>query len=213
MRLYLIRHAQTAWNATSKAQGWSDVPLDDLGHQQARLLAAALAPASIDHVIASDLKRAAQTAEPLAEAAGAPLRLDSRLRERGFGEWEGWGFETIAERMREETRMIGTPRHEIRPPGGESFVDVWNRMDSVVSELLEQGGTTAVVTHGGTLSVLLARLIGGSYDTQRAFRFGNASITELFSRPDGSLMMLRYNDVLHLPAAPPVATAGSAAAR
>lgn len=213
VRLYLIRHAQTAWNAEQKAHGQEDIPLDERGLEQARLLADSLRHATIDRVLSSDLQRAVQTAEPLAKAFCAPLVLDPRLRERAFGEWEGDGFEEIHDRLEAITRDEGTPRHAIRPPGGESFVDVWNRMEPIQAELLREGaGDTAVVAHGGVLSVLLARLIGGNHETHRVFRFPNASVTELASRHDGSLILIRYAYDVHLDSAPPVAS-GNAPSR
>ena len=73
-RLYLVRHGRTAGN-TVRYVGWGDEPLDDVGREQARALAAQLADEPIDVVYSSPLSRALDTARPLAEAHGAPLHL------------------------------------------------------------------------------------------------------------------------------------------
>src|SRR5690625_4543857 len=93
--LLLVRHGQTAWNASGRVQGASDTPLDAVGREQARRVARRLASEPIAAVYASDLSRAAETARIIWEhvnAAGPTsvrLRLCSELRELGYGEWEG----------------------------------------------------------------------------------------------------------------------------
>ena len=85
--LLLVRHGETDWNRLGRWQGHSDTPLNARGREQARELAPQLD--GVDVVYSSDLARARETAEILAEELGADVRLDARLRERGFGAWEG----------------------------------------------------------------------------------------------------------------------------
>ena len=89
MRLYLVRHGQTAWNAEERAQGHSDIPLDHEGLRQAESLGRAFQDRKISLVLCSDLQRAKQTAQPIVEATGARFETTEQLRERGFGDWEG----------------------------------------------------------------------------------------------------------------------------
>ncbi|MCL9661241.1 histidine phosphatase family protein [Paenibacillus hunanensis] len=92
----LIRHGSTIWNKEGRAQGSSDIPLNENGWQQARLLGERIAGEQWDRIYASDLKRAQQTAQAIAEASGLTITLDARLRELDGGLIEGT---TQAERI------------------------------------------------------------------------------------------------------------------
>jgi 2,3-bisphosphoglycerate-dependent phosphoglycerate mutase len=198
MRLYLVRHAQTAWNLENRAQGHMDIPLDPTGEAQARSLGQAFKDVPVGRILSSDLTRCRQTAAPIAEATGTSVTLRPDLRERAFGEWEGHGFDDVGRRMLDVALEQGVSRQLVRPPGGESFADVWERLERVAEELFDTAEPTVVVTHGGAAALLLARLIRGSLDTSRAFRFANTSVTELQLRPEGLFHMIRYNDIAHL---------------
>lgn len=198
MRLYLIRHGQTAWNLDERAQGHTDIPLDEVGLAQAEALRARFSALRVPFVVSSDLARAAQTAKPLAEAIGAELRLEPALRERSFGDLEGESYASVAAWCRERAGSLGIHYLEVRPPGGESPMDQWNRL-APVQEMLERAvEDTAVVSHGGTTGLLLARLIRGNPETAHSFRLDNGSVTELQRRPDGYWRILRINCVEHL---------------
>jgi 2,3-bisphosphoglycerate-dependent phosphoglycerate mutase len=198
MRLYLVRHGQTAWNAAMKAQGHTDIPLDATGSDQARLLGLSFSATPIERVLSSDLRRSADTAAPVAASTGAPLELLTDLRERAFGDFEGLPFDQVAARMIEGGLREGLPPHAVRPPGGESLVDLWIRLETVVERLDDLAGPCVVVTHGGTCGVLLAKLLHGTHRTARGFRFANTSVTELERRPDHTWTIVRYNDTSHL---------------
>jgi len=198
MRLYLVRHGQTAWNAEQRAQGHSDIPLDSTGMDQARQLGARFLGKRIDRVISSDLERARQTAAPIADVTGAIHEETPILRERGFGDWEGEFFKDIANWWPALEAIQGVDRLHLRPPNGESFADVWKRLDPLVDDLHHETGTTVVVSHGGTCGLLLARLVKGNLATSRAFRFGNTSVTKLERRFDSTFTVQYYNDCAHL---------------
>lgn len=188
MRLFLIRHGQTSWNILGRAQGHTDIPLDPTGQAQAAALGRGLAGAEITKVISSDLLRARETAEVL----GLPVETRADLRERGFGEWEGRHYLQVMADLDARAEAHGTDRLRVRPPGGESFADVWERIETVVDRLRTTDETTAVVCHGGTKAVLLARLLEGNLETVRGFRFPNCAVTEFERRHDGTLVMARY---------------------
>src|SRR5579885_891994 len=99
MRLYLVRHGQTAWNAQEKAQGHTDVPLDETGKIQAQRLAELLEGSRIDLILTSDLQRSKETAQVIADRFGAPLEATELLRERSFGEWEGLPYTEVGRRF------------------------------------------------------------------------------------------------------------------
>ena len=97
-KLLLVRHGETDWNRHGRWQGGSDTQLNDLGREQARALAEEL-DGEIDVLYSSDLARARETAEIVAAKLGLEVRLDPRLRERGFGSWEGLTTIEIEERF------------------------------------------------------------------------------------------------------------------
>lgn len=206
MRLYLIRHAQTAWNLEQRAQGHSDIPLDATGRSQAEALGKVFEGVSLSRILSSDLSRSVQTAEYVARSTGAPIELTRDLRERSFGIYEGEPFERIRSVMDELASTMKTDRFGARPEGGESSRDVWRRLESVLPGLQSEPGDLAVVTHGGVCGLLLARLLHGTVETSRSFRFENTAVTELRRRSDGFWTLLRYADAGHLsaPSAPMV---------
>ncbi len=207
MRLFLVRHGQTAWNVAGRAQGHTDIPLDEVGHDQKEMLAGAFRGTRLARVFTSDLARARQTAECLAQAIPAPLEIREDLRERGFGQWEGRPWRELADWTLEESIRLGTPRVSIRPPGGESYKDLWDRTAGFVGTLVEAGEDAAVVSHGGTLAVIMAHLVQGTPETARSFRFGNTAVYEVVRREDGYFSIARYNDTSHLDGALPKAPA------
>ena len=188
MRLFLARHGQTSWNALGRAQGHTDIPLDPTGRAQAAALARGLADAGIERVISSDLLRARETAEAL----GLPVETRPELRERSFGEWEGRNYVEVMEGLEALAEAVGATRLHVRPPGGESFDDVWRRLDPIVAELKTAEENTLVVLHGAAKAVLLARLLDGTLETVRGFRFPNCGLTEFERRHEGILVMVRY---------------------
>jgi 2,3-bisphosphoglycerate-dependent phosphoglycerate mutase len=199
MRLYLVRHGQTAWNAEMRAQGHADIPLDEVGRRQAELLADAIADLQVALILSSDLQRAAQTAKILADRLAAPLVLDPRLRERSFGKMEGLSFKQLAATLHQQQHIEGTGPYDVRPAGGESLRDAWQRVRPVAEELSKRtDGDVIVVGHGASCALLLAHLFRGQVETSRAFRFGNTGLTETIRRPEGNFQLIRYNDVSHL---------------
>ena len=198
MRLILVRHGQTSWNDSGRAQGHTDIPLDLTGQEQARQLGQAFEGMIVDQVLSSDLTRSVETAEQVSKAVGVPVTTRPDLRERCFGEWEGQSFSSVSANLYERAQKHSISAQEVRAPNGESFLDVWNRLDAVHDDLRNADGTVVVVSHGGALSLLLAKLLKGTLDTSRAFRFGNTGITELEKRMDGLFLITRYNDVSHL---------------
>lgn len=198
MRVFLVRHGQTAWNEAGIAQGHTDIDLDELGEMQAEAIASELSGLRVGRVIASDLQRAVRTATPLAKELSVRVETTSLLRERCFGEWEGQPYAEITAQFQAAASEDGGDVNLVRAPGGgESFADLWDRLDAIVAELWDTHHNTVVVTHGGTCAVLLARLLQGSLSTRQSFRLANGSITEL-TRQHDFFRICRYNDTRHL---------------
>lgn len=195
MRILLVRHGQTDWNVEKKAQGHTDIPLNEVGLEQAKQAAEALEPEGIKHILSSDLKRASETARIIAEAVKGDLEINPALREQSFGNWEGAFYPQVGINIGFLADRHGIPRHEVIPENGESHQMVWNRIQPVIEKLHED---TIIVCHGGAIGLILAQLLGGGYSLSRAFTFSNAGITSVESRIDGGFRLIRYNDVSHL---------------
>ncbi|MEU6646519.1 histidine phosphatase family protein [Saccharomonospora sp. NPDC046836] len=161
-RLVLWRHGETDFNAAGRMQGHLDSALTEVGWNQARFAAPALARFEPDLVIASDLRRATDTATVLTDAIGVPLRIDKRLRETHLGVWQGLtGAEVDAKSPGERDRWAMDATWA--PPGGESRTDVAQRAAEVVTDLLDDDDhydTVLFAAHGGLIVALTAHLLG-----------------------------------------------------
>ncbi|MCB0826281.1 MAG: histidine phosphatase family protein [Armatimonadetes bacterium] len=198
MRVFLVRHGQTEWNVAGRAQGHSDVGLDETGYAQAEKVAGVLEEEGINKIFSSDLQRCIETADPLVNRLGIDLQTYSDLRERTFGELEGSHYTEIRAYFSAESRVQGLEPFEIRPEGGESLKDVWKRLGKIHRTLERESRNVALFTHGGTCGLLLARLIRSQVATASSFRFENGAITELRRRPDGIFQLIRFADTSHL---------------
>ena len=200
-RIVAIRHGETAWNASTRIQGHTDIPLNDHGHRQAQLLAQALAEAEpIDAVYSSDLQRAHATALAVAQATGAPLRSHVGLRERAFGELEGRSFDHIEAELPQAAHFWRTRVPDWSPPGGgESLLVLQQRVLTTLDELAQQhlGQHIALVAHGGVLDILYRAATQQSLQAPRSWQLGNATINRLLWTPQ-SLTLVGWGDDAHL---------------
>ncbi len=198
MRIYLVRHGQTEWNARGIAQGHTDTELDDTGREQADRLAARLKDQGVRSIFSSDLKRCVQTVQPLANAIGAQVQATPLLRERTFGDLEGQPWNEVGEWIEKAATKLGVPRHQVAPNGGESWQHVWDRIGTVIPTILQAPGPTVVVSHGGTCRQILCRLTGQDISRSQAYSFYNASVTELVPGENGHWIVSALSDVSHL---------------
>jgi probable phosphoglycerate mutase len=153
--LLLARHGETAWNSEGRWQGHTDIALSDRGREQAAALASRLG--RLGHPVArirsSDLARARETAEIVGRALGvADLAFDPRLRERGFGVFEGLTREQCIAQFPDVWALYEQDK-KVLPTGGESHDAVIARltegMDSALFPPPEAEGAILVVGHGG----------------------------------------------------------------
>lgn len=181
--VYLIRHGETDWNIQGRWQGHADVPLNEIGYQQARLLARRLANEGVTFsaIYSSDLARAYQTAWEIGAALRVPVQLLPALREIDVGAWSGLTAAEVRARFADDWEQV-IQGHDIPRGGGETVAAVRQRVVTAVEAMVAQhrGQTLAFVTHGGCIRVLLAHAenfdgVGfGHYD-----HIGNTSITIL----------------------------------
>lgn len=156
----LVRHGETEWNFTRRYQGWEDIPLNETGQGQARVVAMAIAGEEWDAIVASPLSRAFQTATAIAEASPfldpSAITTDLDLRERGYGAAEG---------LTAEERMARWPGNDW--PNLEDYDVMADRAMTALARVTERhaGRRVLVVCHGGLMNAVLARISNGEVGT------------------------------------------------
>jgi len=161
-RILLIRHGQTDWNVEGRWQGHLDQPLNATGMEQARALAEYLRDRPIDAVYSSDLARARVTAEQIAEPHRLAVITDVRWREQDLGVFQGLTTSEISGKYPEEMRQLRENYLDFAPPEAETRRVMQDRAFAAYSEILvhETGSDIAIVSHGGTIRVLLYKFFG-----------------------------------------------------
>jgi probable phosphoglycerate mutase len=159
----LIRHGAVGDGAEERFLGAADLPMSPAGEAQVRELAARLRLRAIpDAIYCSDLSRSLRTAELLADESAIPIRVRPALREIEMGDWQGLSRREIAERRPEDYAARGRDIANFRPPGGESFADLVERVLPCWRELVEDRQTqvVAIAGHAGVNRVILCHLLG-----------------------------------------------------
>ena len=140
MKLLLARHGQTDWNVAQRFQGQSDVPLNEIGRQQANALADRLLAQPINIIYASDLQRATETAKMIMQKSGCKpdLHLDSRLREMNFGAWEGLTYKEIKQSNPTALAAWKADVSTTAAPNGETLNQLSARVQSFLDDVRAQ---------------------------------------------------------------------------
>ncbi len=202
--LIVIRHGETDWNRQHRFQGQIDVPLNALGREQARRMGLRLADEPIDRLVVSDLGRARQTAQALADLHKLAPQVDPLWREQAFGVLEGLDVPTI-QHLHADLWARWT-RHEADyalPQGGESNRAFHGRVMQALQSLLTQhaGARIAVVTHGGVLDMLWRTVQGQALSGPRDCAIPNTGINRL-RWAEGRLHIDQWADAAHLDGLP-----------
>lgn len=163
-RVLLIRHGETDWNAAGRWQGHAPVPLNEEGLTQSAALGRYLAQNGfgIDVIYSSDLRRAMQTAEAVATPLELPIRQDGRLREVDLGDWQGLTRSEAQSWDSERYSIFSADWYNNPTPGGETRNDLKLRARAAFDDITAQhaGQTVLLVSHGGTLGMLIESLFG-----------------------------------------------------
>jgi probable phosphoglycerate mutase len=171
-RLIVWRHGNTDWNAGGRVQGQADVPLNELGHRQAAEAAKILIRLRPVAIVASDLRRAADTAAALAALTGLAVRHDPRLRERYFGAWQGMLMADVA-RTRPEEHARWRAGADVVGDGIETLDDLGKRVADALQDAADlgpAGGTVVVATHGAAARQGVGQLLGWPLSQLRTLR-------------------------------------------
>jgi probable phosphoglycerate mutase len=201
-RLVLVRHGRTAWNLEGRAQGHTDVGLDEVGREQARAMAPVIGAMTPDTLWSSDLARATQTAEYVATATGLEARYDARLREFDVGERAGLTTPEFAERYPEAYQSWRAGHITGGVPGAETPEQVISRMVPALREIWDgtgDGETTVVISHGACLKVCLVEFLGWPAEIGSALR-GLDNCGWVVLEDDGAghgIRLASYNETAH----------------
>lgn len=205
--IILIRHGETAWNAIRKLQGHLDIPLNAEGTRQAKALALALETEKLDAIISSDLQRAVQTAGEIARLQGISTRIDTGLRERCFGGFEGMLYSELPLRYPEAYAVWRSRDPDSNFPAsdtdntGESIRQFHERCITTIAHYARQftGKKIALVAHGGVLECAYREARHLPLNAEREITIYNASINR-FRFDDGVFGLVQWGDIAHLSA-------------
>lgn len=202
MKVYVMRHGETGWNAQWRCQGRSDIPLNEKGREMARITAEGLKDIVFDKVYCSPLCRAFETATIVTQGRGLDITKDDRLIEIDFGECEGMFFDDV-NTMKDSPMydfLHNTDRY-VAPKGGESFEDVMARArDFMKNELVQLEGkyeNVLIVAHG-CFNRMMAAVIGG-YSLEHLWdraTYHNCCVN-LLEVTDGEIRMLEEAKVYY----------------
>jgi len=199
MRLIIVRHGETFYNAERRITGQSDVPLNSFGERQAAALGECLATEHLDVIVTSDVERTRDTARAIASKHGLPIQEDSDLRELAFGEWEGYTFEDILAKDANRAAQWRADPSIYAPPGGETIIQVRDRCARALKRWQTEYPKSSVVwvTHGGLIGVLLCHVLDIDLKRRWQFSHDNASISEIRFRDD-RVFIERLNETAHI---------------
>ncbi len=201
--LFLIRHGETDWNAERRLQGHTDIGLNAKGERQAEALGIALEDQCFDAVISSDLVRAKNTAQAIAERQNLSVQVDLRLRERCYGAFESLTYAEIGKRYPEDYAAWQARHVDVAPPPGvregESLSQFYDRVLSAVVYWARyyQGKKIALISHGGVLECVYRAAMSMPLETPRNFAILNAGINRL-TYQEGKLALINWGETAHL---------------
>ncbi|MUL43559.1 bifunctional RNase H/acid phosphatase [Streptomonospora sp. PA3] len=198
-RLVLLRHGETPLSVERRFAGVGDIGLTGTGHAQARAAARHLASAGIDAVVSSPLRRARETAEPIAAELSLPVEVAEGLREADFGAWEGMTFgEVRSSRPGELERWLADT--SAAPEGGESFAAAAERVAEARDKLLARhaGRTVLVVSHVTPIKILLQQALLAPLEAIYRMHLDVGCLSRIDCFSDGPMLVRSLNDTGHL---------------
>jgi broad specificity phosphatase PhoE len=204
VHVVLVRHGRTAWNHERRVLGRTDLPLDEVGRQEAAAVAGALVgdlralglepPRAI---WSSPLARARETAEAIGRACDLAVAMAPGLIEMDQGDLEGMGAEELVERFGPLLgRWRSDPEH-LRLPGGETMGETRDRVRAQLVELAVGGGTVVCVSHQLAMASVLADIAGAGLAAWRQWTHPNTGWAVL--RVGGAIEIAHARGGSHLP--------------
>ncbi|HHY90333.1 MAG TPA: histidine phosphatase family protein [Clostridiales bacterium] len=199
MRLYIVRHGETQWNAEARAQGSQNVQLTENGINQARLLANRIQHYPIHAIYSSDLDRAYETAKIIGKKINLEVNILNELREMSFGKWEGLTMDEIQQKYHDHYIVWRSTPHQAEIPDGERLLDVQTRSLKAVHQLLKRhkDQNILIVSHGVTIKSMILGLMDIELSNFYKIRQDNACLNIIEFREYGPVLVT-LNDTAHL---------------
>ncbi len=203
--VYLVRHGTTAWNQTLRYQGRADNPLDEIGERQGACLESYFKDIRIDLGVTSPLQRAVKTLEYCLASQDheVPILIEPDVIEIDFGVIDGWTKEEIEASYPEFYRMyiLDEDRGHAQVPGGESMVQVYDRMTSAVMRIAREhpGQNIVISSHGTAIQTFLNFASGIPADQVKRFLLYNVCVSCVEIDENGRAAVKYIGDKHHVP--------------
>lgn len=184
MKLLFIRHGETDWNKNRKIQGSQDIQLNETGLTQAKILADKITQYVTNNTgyFTSYQKRACQTAEEIGKKLSTTINILKGIHEVDFGLWEGLTLKEIESLYPNEFDEWSNNRRYTRPPQGESYQDMLERVNQALLYVSKSDLDTAVIiTHGGVIMSLQCLINNTPFENMKIHKPQNAEIIEIDS--------------------------------
>lgn len=199
-QILLVRHGQTAWNRVERFRGRADIPLDEVGLEQARCVGRYIADTwQPTAIYASPLRRTMQTAEAIAQPLALPVQPHPGLLDIDYGEWQGLTPEEVAARWPEALERWYHASAALRIPGGESLERVRERGMAAVHALTAQHASETIVLVGHTVinRVLLLTMLGAGLKCLWRLRQDPGALN-VIAVESGQFVLCNLNQTAHL---------------
>jgi broad specificity phosphatase PhoE len=200
-RIVLVRHGRTAWNRQPRFRGQTDVPLDEVGVQQAEATGRYLAARwPVVAVYASRMSRAMKTAEAIARAQGLTAQPHEGLLDINFGTWQGLSPEDVSQLHPDLFRAWVEAPHTVKFPEGESLEIVRQRIMAGLEDIVARhtGQSVALVSHTVANRVLLCAVLGLGNEHFWRLKQETCAVNVFEAEEDGTYTIALLNDTCHL---------------
>ncbi len=196
----VVRHGESTYGARSRFTGREDVPLTDRGRGQARAVAERIRPAGPVVVLSSPLTRCRDTADAIATAAGVAVVDDDRLLDEHLGDWTGLRLAEIESGWPDRLAIWRGDPGSAPPGGGESFLQVRDRVRPLMTQALGsyRGHTVVVVTHAAVAKMILTTALQVDPSVAYRLRVDTGSLSAFTVAADGSIVVTAVNETGHL---------------
>lgn len=199
MKLLLIRHGETSYNAQGLIYGHAQIPLNERGHAQAHRVGQRLKQHRIHAIYSSDLIRAMHTAEAILAHHPITLVTDAALRELDVGEWEHKSVPDVQQHYAELYQQYCATPGQMIYPGGESHQMLQHRVMQAINRyvaLHQENDVICVVCHGGTIAAIVCTILGLDINLHERIRIDNCAITTIHIEK-GVMQLACLNDNTH----------------
>ena len=198
MRIYVVRHGETAWNKEEIFRGRKDVPLNEAGKRQAERAGVFFAGRPVRRILSSPLTRAMQTAEPIGTSTGAAVEALEEFTDMDFGIWEGLSLREVEERYPSDMMVWKKSPEKLWIEGGESLTMVRRRISEGFGKIASaEEQDIAVVTHRVICKLIVLHFLRIENEHFWDMKFDPGSITLLEGR-NGRFTLIFSNDTCHL---------------